>query len=859
MKLRLYLIILLVFLSLNILSAQNLLANYNFINKSIDSFDEIHYSFCDYWHGFTDYNAYISDPSKHFIREIVGSDAHVYFQRGYAGRINEESVYITNMASLGSGIKFIPVNIVEGQTYEIGFSLQTNNIYFDPTLCDYGFYVKVEWYDSTNKLISTSREKANLDTALIAKTGVASATTGNNWKQYRNKVLSPKGAKYFKYYIVAGKGVYLDTFDKVYIDYPVFQIVDKEPLKVNIVNKSSNYLYNNVFLKNGGLVNFSVNVRVNTADLPSITGSSSIPPLAYTCDIYSPANPDIIYYSSNSFDTNPVFDCDVYGFNPGKYIVRVKLANKNNPNMVFKTVYNTFYVEDVNNYSGLVKKESNLLDINGKNTFILGLVDRGVNYGSNYFDINGNPKGMSDPVGTVYGADHVGSNAGLVDESVSTNKDLIPLNANDRDYLNYSSPIYSNNFNYVDFANLGLNAVYPAYLMRIPLIYKELDFINGLHAVTNQYADLNVFFPLGEFNRQSYSRDLQFKIKLESNLYDSNIFGSDNAFINVAKTVAGFNNVVSYVIGDNTNLADLDEVKNKKDQMYKFDSTKPCAVTVDYNTLKSVSGDLPINLKYGINQFTNALVLNIAPKEKYWTDDELNQIKQDWLNGAFLNTYLKYDKSYLVFVNFSLCKKQIKEGDLIRYDSLTPHDIIDMFQKLRPYVSGIFFDNVGSMTACDPNDANSYPDYHFNLFRLFLKEKDSNHFIINDNQEIEESYSNDPASMIGVKVGSTTSNLKDYFKELYSSFHKGSGDEDKNLINYYFYYNNILKESSNKQTIKFSVSQEMLDMFGTMVITHYKSNFTSEETLNIIEADKDYTVEVEPNTISSFKMVLTGK
>lgn len=858
MKLRLSLIILLVFLSLNILCAQNLLANYNFINKTIDAYEEIHYSFCNYWHGYTDYTAYASDPSKHFVREIVGADSNVYFQRNYQGRTNEDFVYITNMASLGSGISFIPVDIYEEQIYEIGFSLQTNNIYFDPTLCDYGFSVKVEWYDSTSKLISTSREKANLDTALIAKTGVASATTGNNWKQYRNRVLSPKGAKYFKYYIVAGKGVYLDTADKVYIDYPVFQVVDKEPLKVNIVNKNSNYVYNNVFLKNGGSNNFSVNLKLNTADLPAVVGGT-LPPLAYYIDIYNPANPAITYYSANSFDANPVFDCNASSFEAGKYIVRCKVVNKNNPNMIFKTVYNTFYVEDVKNYSGLVKKESNLLDIDGTKTFLIGLVDRGVNYGSMYFDVNGNPKGMSNPAGTTYGADTVGSNYGLVEESVDTNKDLFPANANDRDYLNYSSIISDNNFNYKDFTLLGLNAIYPAYLMRIPLIYKDYDFISGLNAVTNQYNYLNVFFPLGEFNRQSYSRDLQFKMKMESGLYDSNIFGSDNAFTNVAKTVAGFNNVVSYVIGDNTNLADLDEVKNKKDQMYKFDSTKPCAVTVDYNTLKSVSGDLPINLKYGINQFTNALVLNIAPKEKYWTDDELNQIKQDWLNGAFLNTYLKYDKSYLVFINFSLCKKQIKEGDLIRYTSLTPHDLIDMFQKLRPYVSGIFFDNVGSMTACNPDDPYSFPDYHYNLFRLFLKEKDSNHFIINDNQEIEEAYSNNPASMVSLKVGSTLSNLKDYFKELYSSFHKGSGDEDKNLINYYFYYNNILKGSSNKQTIKFSVSQEMLDMFGTMVITHYKSNFTSEETLNIIEADKDYTVEVEPNTISSFKMVLTGK
>lgn len=853
---KLSLIILLAILSLSAFSAQNLLANYNFINRTVGQNAEIYYAFNDYWNGFSDYNSYTSDTTKHFVRTIVDGSANVYFQRNYQSRLNEEFVYITNMVSLGGDIKAVLVNITEGQTYEIGFSLKTNNIYFDPTLCDYGFSVKVEWFDASSKLISTSCERANLDTSLIANAGVATATTGNMWKQYRNRVISPKGAKYFKYYIFAGKGVYLDNLDKVYIDDPVFQVVDKDVLKVNLQNKNSNYVYNNVFLKNGGSSNFSLKCKVNTDNLPELTGGGT-PTLAYYCNIYSAENPANIYHSENSFTTNPTFNINISNWEAGKYIAEVKLVNKSNIDMVFQKVYNTFYVEDVSDYSGLVKKESNLLDIDGTNTFLLGLVDRGVNYGTTYFDNDGNPMGISEPVGTTYGADVVGSNDGLVSEAVVTEK---YTGSTFRDYLNYSSTSVDNNFNYNDFAKLGLNAVYPAYLMRIPLIYKNLDFISGLHAITNQYTDLNIFFPLGEFNRQSYSRDLQFKMKLESDLYDSNIFGSDNAFTNVAKTVAGFNNVVSYVIGENTNLASLDEVKNKKDQMYKFDSTKPCAVTVDYNTLKSISGDFPINLKYGFNQFTNAIVLNIAPKEKYWTVDELNQIKEEWTDGAFLSNYLNYDGSYLVFVNFSLCKKQIKNGDLITYDSLTPHELIDIFQKLRPYVSGIFFDNVGNLTACNPDDPSSFPDYHYNLFRLFLKEKNSNHFIINDNADIEAAYSVNPATLVRVKTGAFEKNMKEFFPELYSSFHNGTSPvdpEDKDLINYYFYYNNVSKTS--KSTIKFSVCQDMLDMFGTVVITHYKNNFQTEETINITEVDKDYTIEVEPNTISSFKMVLTGK
>ncbi|MBQ0105239.1 MAG: hypothetical protein KBT47_04290, partial [Armatimonadetes bacterium] len=798
----------------------NLLWDQPFVIKTTDAYGDLHFAYNTHWKGFFDTDSASHDNSKHFLREIIplgynSYNVFTYFSRNYTFRNNEEVVSISTNPYEND---YIVAEINPYQTYEVGFSMKANNVYFDHHICRYGFTVKVDWYDQSCQYISSSVQRANLDSSLIAKTGVASATTGNEWLRYRNKVIAPAGAKYFTYYILADKGVYTDFNDKVFIEEPVFVVNNDKIMGLCFRNSlDSGYeLYNNYFRNNQNTAvrvlafynskAYAIPDSDRFARFYLYPASKPDQKKVYTCETSSIGSDIMNYY----------FDFVPEDLENGKYIIDAELIQKS-VNSVYAKDTISFFITDESKYelgsgyAGSGNVGSKWLRIDGRPTFMLGLVDRGVNYGGTKMDTQQRIMGYNRAAGTEYGADDIGSNKGIRELAVSETNPSYLEYSNFMDYLNLIAPNESGKeyFSFTDFRKWGINAVYPAYISRLPFLYKGYDILTSVYGLGEEQADLNIFYPLQEFNRNNLTRDIQFRMLLEKDLLGDNIFGADNVFNTMAQTVPGINNIAAYMIGEDVNTANLDEIETRKNQMQKFDDTKPVAITV---SLDDVTDDGTLTYGDDLGKYANIVFLNVEPSgnDKEWVGYKLDK-KIEKLT-KILN---KKNLNCSVFVNFSL-KDYIpiwfglsgadSDSDISADDNCMPiSEIIKIYRLVKesPNGGGLFFDNIGSMTASTDGDADE-PLFHYNLFRLFLKEKDYNTFLTDNIESDMMKYICDNFTLNGKSLNTAVNEIH------YNSKMNG----DKETIETVFYYNNTKQEISsiptyNSVNLQFNISKDM--------------------------------------------------
>lgn len=708
----------------------NVLWNEPFIIRTVTETGVV----CGYnphWQGFKDNTS----AGFGFFRKVTDTGTadpltENYFLREYNDRKGSAEVYVSTLP--GDPKKINAPMFLPGYDYEVGFSMLADSVYFDQKLTQYGFTVKLQWYDSASKLIGTVCENANLDSGIIGKTGAPSADTQNQWVRYRNRVTAPFNAAYFKFSIYADSGVYTDSGSKVYIEDPV--MIKKDPkfasagLETLTASTPGIYnIYNNTLIKNGYgddayfkiLIsrNYIANLAINWENVKVLKW------------IYPATSPGlrkteaVSFVEKNLTDFQPYYKYKInYTDLPnGKYVFETEFVYENSVLAREKT---DFYVGDESWYLGgkYARNGVKEIKINGEPTFLMGLVDRGVNFGSEELDDHGSPKGLNTVPGTAYGADIVGSNSDFVKISPATG---YPEYADLTDYLNVLKTDQKGFFDYETFRSFGLNAVYPAYLARLPIISKNNNFGTAFRDLTLAVSNMYVVLPMTEFSKKNLTREMQYKMNMEKDLFGYKPEGAGNAFSAMTEAFAGLTNSVAYMTGENISFSDTKELKDRKEQLYRKNSAKPVAVSVDLDNIEYDSYTGRFAYPQDFDKIGNILFLNFKPAGRYWEEGEIDR-KLAKL-AKYLHGYGPEETSlnYSVFVNVSLAKKYDK-------DEIVPLEIGDLVKIYRTVkqssnAGGLFFDSLSNMTLV-PNDGTGEPVFHYNLFKLFLEEKDSDDY-----------------------------------------------------------------------------------------------------------------------------------
>lgn len=814
------------------------------------------YSYNTHWKGFTD-GSDTGDIT--FFRKITPvlnapSVAETCFKRDYEHRKGIASVSIS---TLTMGADPLVLELYKpGYEYEVGFSMLCDNLYFDQHLCQYGLTVRMEWFDAARNLIKTDIERANLDTGIIAKTGVANATTKNQWLRYRNKVSAPVNAKYFTYSIIADSGVYTDFGDKVYLDDPVMIKCDSKFYTVALDNfhvgdLGAHNIYNNVILSNVESINFKA--LINKAKLTELSEQFNVENIKIKAKVYAPTAPDVVFNipvteSERNFTAaQPYikFNVNTSSLSRLKYVFETEMTY-NAPgakSVVIGREKTYFTVGNENNYLGYgyepgVNKAGKALKVDSVATFFIGLVDRGVNFGSTSLDSEGKLKGFNKAPGTDYGADLIGNNYEFVKVNPTTG---YPAYVDVADYLNLVAvnSEAKGYFSYSEFNKFGLNAVYPAYLARLPLISKNFNFVSALKAICD-YSDTNIIMPLAEFTDKKFTRELQYKMNYERALFGYSPQGAGNAFTSMVKAAAGLNGVVAYMTGENISLFDTAELKDKKAQILRMDNTKPVAVTIDLDSIEFDSATNEFIFPEDVNKFANILFINVKPRGVCWADGEFEAKAEKIQKLLFGNSAREIISNYSVFLNVSFAKKE--NGSTPEVQKIS--DLVNIYRVSKNYVNmgGIFFDNVGSMTV-DPEDGTGEPDFHYNLFRLFLSEKDT------ENYSAPSDYTDETTlNYIYDNIRVNTHSLDRVFPEI----HVKKVGED--LYDCYFYCNNT---ESTAKNLDFTASRYFTLAYSPNISwTGSETDFTASQSVQFTETENIANCVVLPNNITKFTISL---
>lgn len=810
------------------------------------------YSYNTHWKGFSD-GSDTGDIT--FFRKITPvlnapSVAETCFKRDYEHRKGIASVSIS---TLTMGADPLVLELYKpGYEYEVGFSMLCDNLYFDQHLCQYGFTVKMEWFDASKNLIKTDIERANLDTGLIAKSGVAAATTKNQWLRYRNKVSSPINAKYFTFSIIADSGVYTDFGDKVYLDDPVMIKCDPKFYTVALDNfhvgdKGAQNIYNNVILSSVKSISFKA--LINKAKLTELSEHFNVANIKLKAKVYTPSAPDVVFNipvteaERNFTAAQPYikFNVDTSSLSNLKYVFETEMTYgaPGTKSVVIGREKTYFTVGNSDNYLGHgyktnVKAAGKTLKVNSVATFLLGLVDRGVNFGSTSLDSEGKLKGFNKAPETDYGADLIGNNYEFVKVNPATG---YPAYADVADYLNLVAmpTVDKGYFSYNEFKNLGINAVYPAYLARLPLVSKEYNFVSAVKAICD-YSKLNIIMPLAEFTDKNFTRELQYKMKYERGLYGYTPEGAENAFTAMVNTATGINGVIAYMTGENISLFDTAELKDKKAQILRMDNTRPVAVTVDLDSIEYNSASNEFIFPEDVNKFANILFINIKPRGICWAEGEFDAKIEKVKKLLFGNSAKEVLSNYSVFLNLSFAKNE--NGSTPKVQKIS--DLVNVYKVSNNYVNmgGLFFDNVGSMTS-DPEDGTGEPKFHYNLFRAFLSEKDTGNYSAGNDIKNETvlNYIYDNFRVNG-------HSLDRFFPEIHV---KEMGED---LYECYFYYNNMGSSSIN---VSFTPSRYFILAYNPILsYTGSESDFANIQSVQFTEAENVANCVVMPNNITKF-------
>ncbi len=811
-------------------SRVNLLENEPFIVPNGDTFN-----FNNNWAGFTDTTTELS-YTNNMVRELIyDTDQGVYNARTYfvktkeAGGNNSKDVFITTRPSI---LNHFNATIVPGQKYEVGFSLKGNNILFDPNLNKYGVCAYIEWFGESDNYLGKSIKAANVDATLVNGSGESVYT---DWTKYKSTFIAPQDAVYFTFHIYFDGGVYTSTYsDKVFFATPFMYVADTDPMTFVLTPNDRNYsVFNNTFLKNiadyvpGQDLTFTIftyiNWDVNTIPSEFSSYRSDFPDSCVSARVFSPRTPntneDCIGYcfgTQNGKGRSIYYIPINYGnLENGKYIAEVTLHKKNDPSVVISKKQVAFYITDQGykgsaygpvgtNELGNLDPETKywLRNAKGVSTFLLGLVDKGVNYGYIYEDGQG-PYGINEPTGTVRGKDDIGGNRDL-----NLSPPFYQIMA--QDYLNPITKGANDTqyFSYTDFAPLGINAVFPEFLARVPSFY-ERGMLNAINELYTK-AGISVFFPLQEFSRNEYNRDLQLRMSLQYPAFKSDMFGAGNAYTQMAKSLKGSaNNILGYVLDDNLSIGDNEETIDKDLQMDAIDTERATAVFVDFNNINFVELFRPPYTD--VQKCADVMFVKMQPKNQYWTEAELNDLKD---RDNFLSRTLVYEKALIPVI--SIEKKSVGGGQV----PLSVRDLIEIYRTYHvrdSRIAGLFFDDVAAMTVANPS-ANIGPKLHYDIFRLFLYEKDRQDYLNTPIADVDPSNYN-PIQYVSIGALSCA----DYFNEVNVAISDVNGDGIEDYT-YYFY-----KSFDSQTELKAKASVGVTDYY-TVDWSVSMNNFQTEYT-----------------------------
>ena len=786
-------------------SRPNLLADEPFIVPVSDGMGGYSFNFNANWAGFTDTTTSLTYTNNIVRESILDTDTGLYDNKTYFVRTDEykkevKKAFITTRPSL---LNHFNATIVPGQKYEVGFDIKADNILFDAGLTQYGICVAIDWFDNNDNFLCTSIKPANFDSTYMNSADEALYT---DWTKYKAVFIAPDKATYFTYNIYFDKGIWTSTYsDKIYFANPVMYVEYTDPMVLAFGNTLNYSVYNNTFLTNirdyvsgantsidlNAYLNWSVNgVPSEFSSYSSLSGSALNNILSVK--VYNPRTPFKYEECCGSWSgssqvpgvTKATIPLDYGNLENGKYIAEVILHKEGDEKVIISKQTISFNVTN-QGYKGFAygpvgtnqygNNDSTtrywIRDANGVSTFLLGLVDRGVNF--NYlYKYPGVAYGINAPAGTVYGRDIYGSNYGVLE----TNNFAYDAELQ-ADYLNPITKGMTDYgyFSYADFASLGLNTVFPAYLARIPSLGGQDD--TGMLGTVNKLylnAGCNVFLPLQEFSRNNYSRDLQYRMTLEAPAFKSDIFGAGNAFTQMAKSLPGSTNtVLGYVLDSNLSVGDEEETIDKSHQLNAIDTERVKAVFIDGNN--SILSEGVLHVPYTEAQKSaNVLFVSLHPKGEYWTEAELSQIKS---STNLLEKASDYNLSLIPVISI---KKKAVGSDVV---PLTVRDLIEIYKAYyikSSNIAGLFFDDVASMTVADPSTHEGM-QLHYDVFRLFLYEKDKQDYLQTPISDINPTYYN-PIQYIS--VGANT--LTDSFSEVNVSIADTNGDGIEDYT-YYFY------------------------------------------------------------------------
>jgi len=865
----------------------NILEEQEFFNKSVDpGTGENVWTNNLNWQGFFDtYGSYDAN-SNFFVRRILlpnlpaqpNYKKDAFFQRDMSNRLMPANVYITTLPSDPKTIYDGNNSIVSSGVYEVGFSVKCNDLVADTLLSKYGLTVAVSWYDASENYLGNSIGNANITTPTLSGTGAGVLSTNKNWGQYRTKVKAPVGAKYFTYSIYADRGVYADFAE---LEEPFFIYADTPALSLNVVADGGVFfsVFNQTFLKTENTLvptlqkpmKLIVTINFDSKEIPTNYSSLSTDAnlnqyLAW--NVYNPRNPEKTY---NSLISTPVVNLNYNtkeasityllsnwsDLPNGMYVVDFYFRDKADTSKIFSKASTYFYVGNGDRYlgytygpvgknsDGTINQDKNYQFIlNGESTFLLGLVDRGVNYGWKKWDSFSNlPIGINPTPITVNGVIY---NKYDVD-SLGISKTLTyPATDDYKDYLNTIGAATTLTFSYATLKQLGLNLIYPTQIYRLRISNQKSPF------ATLGYLGYYILYPLQDMYDETLNRDVQNNYYLDKNTVPGiNVVGSENIFRKAVGTFKGEKSILGWVTSEELNSADLSVVIDRKNQIEQIDASRPVTVGVDPKDFSDVyNGDNIIN--YDINKTGDLINILVKPESETWSPEELTNLLYN--TDVYIKPFEKLNKACLV--NFKLAKKYVAGNKV----SLSVGEMITILNNFKQYkyVAGVMFDSASDMTVYNPDLLGDTPNFDYNKFRVFMSEKDNNNYAIPISSLPSGDYN--PMQYLKVRVGAAgvDYNALDFFASQEITYKKydinGDGNND---YEYYMYFNN---RTGGNLDLRFSISDPAFSDYTLKITRLSGAYFQNSATYNLSsKTSVYYTGTISNSDVSKYKVEFIKK